>query len=102
LASSQSNLFNSVWIDAKKKGGVDVRDDQYAGIIDALKMAMYTGQPVNVGLNRHGEDDSVRGVIEKVQSDRFVIQLEPNVMTHLTGVTRETVSINEVEYVNYS
>lgn len=86
----------------KRREEYHVRDNKYAGIVDALKMAMYTGQSVTVGLNRDGEDDRVRGVIEKVQYDRFVILLEPNVMTQLTGVTRETINIMEVEYVNYS
>jgi hypothetical protein len=76
--------------------------DQYSGILDALRMAMYTAQPVGVGLNRDGESERVQGVIEKVQSDRFVIQLEPNVITQLTGQTRETIRMAEVEYVKYS
>jgi ribosome maturation factor RimP len=67
---------------------------KYSGIRRALKLAKKTGQSVNVGLNRGQEAQKIEGVIKKVEDDEFRILLESGL--------RETVPIEEVEYVEYS
>ncbi|SHE71298.1 Putative ribosome maturation factor RimP [Caldanaerobius fijiensis DSM 17918] len=68
---------------------------KYEGIIKALKYAEFTGQSVNVGLNRDDEAINIEGIIKKVDDYDFTIILEE------TG-EKEEIPVSEVEYVEYS
>ncbi|MCR4435872.1 MAG: hypothetical protein QHH06_09180 [Clostridiales bacterium] len=70
-------------------------NDKYEGIIEALEYAEFTGQSVNVGLNRGGKAVNIEGIIKKVDDDDFKIILEE------TG-EKKKIPISEVEYVEYS
>jgi hypothetical protein len=74
--------------------------DRYRGIRSALTMAMLTGQPVNVGLNRGGTSVKVEGVIQEVHQRNFRIELESDDAAAQQSV--DTIPISEAEYVEYS
>lgn len=73
-------------------------EDKYHGIRKALRLAMLTGQSVNVALNTGGASAKVEGVVQAVYERKFRIQLDPGE----SGDPRKTFGIRNVEYVEYS
>lgn len=65
------------------------------GIREALELAKFTRQSVNVRLNRAGESVTIEGFIQFVSCKTFTILLEET-------MTSSHVLIEEVEYVEYS